>query len=122
MSYGFSAAAQPGGLSLASDKITNPSLFVLFAPAQTADSTVKFQGVAGSAAPGVTVSGVGSNKATSTPGGTATKGTHSSRTRIDVCMADLHVENMPWTTFTNNSNSSSDPCAIQRWKPIAICP
>jgi hypothetical protein len=32
-------------------------------------------------------------------------------------MADLHVENMLWTVYINNTNSSSDPSASQRWTP-----
>src|SRR5262249_13626192 len=35
VSYGFNANAKSGGAALLSEKITNPSAFILFAPAQT---------------------------------------------------------------------------------------
>jgi prepilin-type processing-associated H-X9-DG protein len=87
-----------------SDNITNPSLFIVFAPAQSTGAMVSFTGTA--AAP-VTI-----NKA-----GGATGGTHNNRKRINACMGDLHVENMLWSVFINNTNSSSDPSASQRWTP-----
>ena len=111
VSYGFNANAYSGTASLLSNKITNPSVFILFAPAQP------FTGTAATTAPGVTVLGQGSNKALSNPGGIATKGDHSNGQRVDACMADFHVENMLWTVFTNNTNSPSDSAAAQRWSP-----
>jgi prepilin-type N-terminal cleavage/methylation domain-containing protein len=125
ISYGLNGNPAPvGGSSIAglsSNKITNPSVFILFAPAQASPTPspgpVTFQGTAGTAAPGVTVLGQGSNKAQSNPGGIATAGDHSKGQRIDACMADLHVENMLWSVFTNNTNSTSDSAAAQRWSP-----
>jgi prepilin-type N-terminal cleavage/methylation domain-containing protein len=114
-----------GGSSIAgllSDKITNPSVFILFASAQASGTTVTFQGTAATAAPGVTVLGQGA-AAQSAPGGSATGGTHNNRKRITACMADLHVENMAWSVFTNNAKSPpSDACGNQRWDPTATCP
>ena len=104
VSYGFNANAQSSGVSLLSDKITNPSVFILFAPAQGTLTTVSFTGTA---ATSVTVDKAGSSLG----------GTHNKRRRINACMADLHVENMLWSVYINNTNSSSDPSASQRWTP-----
>jgi prepilin-type N-terminal cleavage/methylation domain-containing protein/prepilin-type processing-associated H-X9-DG protein len=104
VSYGFNKNAQSSSASLFSDKITNPSVFILFAPAQGTLTTVSFTGTA---AASVTVDKAGGSQG----------GTHSNRKRINACMADLHVENMLWTVFINNTNSSSDPSASQRWTP-----
>ena len=106
------------------DKISKPSIFILFAPAQTSDpSSVAFAGTAATVAPYVTVLGIGPPtpppppQATSNPGGNATGGTHSSRQKINALFADLHLENMTWSVFANNANSPSDPSAAQRWSP-----
>src|SRR5437016_5270507 len=72
------------------DNISNASIFILFAPAQASGATVRFQGNAIAAAPGVTVL-----QATS-PGGPAIGGTNSSRQKISALFADLHLENMTW--------------------------
>src|SRR5207249_8707842 len=104
VSYGFNANAQSSGVSLLSDKITNPSVFILFAPGQGTLTTVSFTGTA---ATSVTVDKAGGSLG----------GTHNKRRRINACMADLHVENMLWSVYINNTNSSSDPSASQRWTP-----
>ena len=108
VSYGLNGNGIIGTIA---NKISNPSVFVLFAPAQASTTTVTFQGAAGTAAPGVTVF-----KALSSPGGTAVGGTHSSRKRINALCADLHSESMLWSVFTNNP-AGSDPSAAQRWTP-----
>jgi type II secretory pathway pseudopilin PulG len=108
VSYGFNLNAQSSGTSLLSDKITNPSVFILFAPAQGTLTSVSFTGTA---AASVTVDKTGGSQ------GTALGGTNNNRKRINACMADLHVENMLWSVFINNTNSSSDPSASQRWTP-----
>ena len=121
VSYGFNSNANGGGATspLLSDKIVNPSLFVLFAPAQdNSPTSVKFTGTATTA---VTIlKNTGSQ-------GTAQGGTHNRRQRINACLADLHVDNMAWGTvgtsgFVNDQSSSSDRCAAQRWSPTASCP
>jgi prepilin-type N-terminal cleavage/methylation domain-containing protein/prepilin-type processing-associated H-X9-DG protein len=104
VSYGFNANAISGSSSLMSDNITNPSVFIVFAPAQSAGAMVSFTGTAAAT---VTI-----NKA-----GGAIGGTHNNRKRINACMADLHVENVLWSVYINNTNSSSDPSASQRWTP-----
>jgi hypothetical protein len=121
ISYGINANIYPppNNTAVSADKITKPTIFILFAPAQDNSNTVVFKGTAAlpPGPPGVTVLGAGSNTATSNPGGNATGGTHSSRTKINALFADLHSENMTWSVFTNNTNSSSDPSAAQRWSP-----
>lgn len=108
ISYGFDSNA----IDLLSDKITNPSVFILFAPALASGNTVSFAGVQNSA---VTV-----DKAASNPGGSAKGGSHNGRKRINACMADLHVENMAWTTFIDDgSGTTTDKSAPQRWNPTA---
>jgi prepilin-type N-terminal cleavage/methylation domain-containing protein len=118
ISYGFNAKAQDSnGAPLLSDKIANPSEFILFAPAQDNSSTVKFTGTAG-AAGGITVdvNGGGSQ-------GTAKGGTHSNRKRIDACFGDLHVENMLWSTFISDAADAGATCTngnapdSPRWHP-----
>lgn len=106
VSYGFNANAKSGGAALLSEKITNPSAFILFAPAQTTGASVSFTGTA---ATSVTVDKNGGSSQ-----GTAVGGTHNKRQRIDACMADLHVENMLWKVYTD---ASSDTTATQRWSP-----
>jgi prepilin-type N-terminal cleavage/methylation domain-containing protein len=105
VSYGFNANAKSGTSSLLSSQITNPSVFILFAPAQSSSPTVSFTGTA---AASVTVDKAGGSQ------GTAIGGTNGNRKRINACMADLHVENMLWTTY---KDSSSDTTATQRWTP-----
>ena len=57
----------------------------------------------------------------STPGGTATGGTHSSRTKINALFADWHVETMLWSgtgpAFTNTTATGTDPDGAFRWSP-----
>ncbi len=118
VSYGINNGPGNNVVGASADKISKPSIFILFAPAQALGTAVTFQGTAGFATlPGVTVLGIGGNQATSSPGGTATGGTHSSRKQINALFADLHCENMSWSVFTNNANSASDPSAVQRWSP-----
>ena len=120
ISYGINANVLPGNVAISADKITKPVTFIVFAPAQAAGATVSFQGTANSSAPGVTV------VATNSPGGPATGGTQSSRTKINAMCADWHVETMPWSgtgpAFTNTSNPGNDPDAQFRWCPQPPCP
>jgi prepilin-type N-terminal cleavage/methylation domain-containing protein/prepilin-type processing-associated H-X9-DG protein len=136
ISYGINqnvADQSVAGTRLFANKIVTPSVFILFAPAQDPAATVEFQGTAATAAPGVTVVGIGGSppppapplpaRARSVPpGGNATGGTHSSRKQINALFADWHVENMLWTTFTNTTASSSDASADLRWVPYTPYP
>lgn len=121
VSYGINGTA--GVVGMAVDKITKPTVFILFAPAQAPGATVSFQGNALSAFPGVTVLGMGGNAARSIPpNANATAGTQNNRNRINALFADLHAETMPWTTFTNNVPTASDPDGELRWKPYTPYP
>src|SRR6266404_2026478 len=94
VSYGINGTA--GVVGLSADKISKPTVFIVFAPAQASGTTVNFQGI------GDTISqtnlAASSNVKVlanaSTPGGTATGGTHNNRTKINAMFADWHVENM----------------------------
>jgi prepilin-type N-terminal cleavage/methylation domain-containing protein len=117
VSYGINSNIYDGSnLPISADKIQKPTMFILFAPAQKSGTITDFQGAGNSTAPGVKVLA-----ATSTPGGSATGGTHSNRAKINAICADLHVENMLWSgtgpAFTNTSDPGSDPDAQYRWSP-----
>jgi prepilin-type N-terminal cleavage/methylation domain-containing protein len=124
VSYGINANVYPGGIAISADRISKPTAFILFAPAQAAGAgaTVTFLGLATSPAPGVTVLGIGGNKATSAPGGDATAGTQNNRNRINALFADLHCETMVWpgdgATFTHNVATAGDPDGYLRWNPF----
>src|SRR6266480_769808 len=109
VSYGINGTANFIGTSV--DKISQPTIFILFAPAPASTATVTFQGSAVTGLPGVTVL-----QATSAPGGAALGGTHSSRKKVNALFADLHLENMEWSVFTNTP-AGSDPSVAQRWTP-----
>jgi prepilin-type N-terminal cleavage/methylation domain-containing protein len=120
ISYGLNG--NPTGSSIAGlsmDKVANPSVFILFAPApdSTVGSRPTFQGVPAAA--------VTEYKGTSAPGGPAPApdgGTHNQRKRINALFADLHSESMLWSTFVNDTNSATDPSASQRWTPYTPYP
>ena len=107
ISYGLNGNSIAG---TPTDKIVRPSAFIVFAPAQAAGTSVAFTG---SAANAVTV-----YRDTSAPGGTAGGGTQDKRTRINVLFADLHADNMTWTTFKTENNPNSQDDANYRWKPF----
>jgi prepilin-type N-terminal cleavage/methylation domain-containing protein len=115
ISYGINSNVYVNNVAISAAKITNPSGFILFAPAQAFGPTVSFLGSAISPAPGVTVVGIGGNTVTSTPGGNVTNGTHNSRQRINALFGDLHCETMSWAAFANTT--SSTPGAPGQWIP-----
>jgi prepilin-type N-terminal cleavage/methylation domain-containing protein len=116
ISYGVNANIYPAGAAMSATKITKPTAFILFAPAQDNTAPVSFQGMATTAAPGVTLFG-NNNTVTSNPGGVPIGGTHNSRRRIDALFADLHSETMAWTTFIRTGATTDDPDAPFRWNP-----
>ena len=121
ISYGVNANIYlPGGVALPTAKITNPTGFILFAPAQASGATVSFQGTALSTAPGVTVVAVAGNAVQSSPGGNVTNGTHNSRRLINVLFADLHCETMSWTAFANTTAANQDQ--PNQWTPYLPYP
>jgi len=118
ISYGVNAKIYPGGVAMSATKITKPTAFILFAPAQTSATTVKFLGVGTTAAPGVALLG-NNNTVTSSPGGVAPGGTFGSRRRINALFADLHCEMMSWTAFTSTAANPGDP---DQWTPYVPYP
>jgi prepilin-type N-terminal cleavage/methylation domain-containing protein len=121
ISYGINSNVYVNNVAISAQKITKPTAFILFAPAQASTASVSFQGTAVPPPPqGVTVLGIGATppRATSNPGGNATGGTQNSRQRINALFADLHCETMAWSTFTNNAANASDPDGYLRWNPF----
>ncbi len=104
VSYGLNSKI----IGLTSDKIGRPSVFILFAPAQTSSTTVTFGGTAAAA---VTVL-----RDASTPGGPATGGTQSKRKRINALYADLHSDSLNWTTFIAQANNVAGDDSNYRWE------
>jgi prepilin-type N-terminal cleavage/methylation domain-containing protein/prepilin-type processing-associated H-X9-DG protein len=108
ISYGLNGNTKGGGSSIAGllvNKIANPSVFIMFAPAQAPGPAVTF---AGGTAAAVTVY-KNTNPA-------ASGGTHNGRKQINALFADLHAETMPWSKFILD-NDSNDPSAALRWDP-----
>jgi prepilin-type N-terminal cleavage/methylation domain-containing protein len=121
ISYGVNADIYPNGAAMSAARITKPSAFILFAPAQAPGATVSFQGTAASSPPGVTVLGLGGGNVRSVPpGGNATAGTYNSRQLINVLFGDLHCETMSWTAFA--SNTATTPGEPDQWTPYIPYP
>jgi prepilin-type N-terminal cleavage/methylation domain-containing protein len=123
VSYGVNLNIYPGGVAgppMPASKITNPTGFILFAPAQDSSATVRFAGLANSPAPGVTVAGIGGNTVQSAPGGNVTNGTHNSRRLISALFADLHCETMSWTAFA--STTAANLGEPNQWTPYLPYP
>jgi prepilin-type N-terminal cleavage/methylation domain-containing protein/prepilin-type processing-associated H-X9-DG protein len=109
VSYGVnlnatSTGAAGGTSPLLADRVTNPSGFIVFAAVPDRSNPLQFSGTAGTP--------IGLSQPSASP----VYGTHSNRRRVNACMADWHVENMDWATF---SDGSSNTAAQQRWNPIA---
>jgi prepilin-type processing-associated H-X9-DG protein len=122
ISYGVNVNIYPNNTAMSATRITTPTGFILFAPAQNNVATVTFQGLATTSAPGVTLRGFGNAVTTTNPpaGGPTTGGTHSNRQRINALFADLHCENMTWTAFT--STTASVPGQPDQWTPYLPYP
>ena len=126
VSYGINGTS--GVIGMSADKISKPSVFIVFAPAQASGSTVNFSGIGNTtnqtslaASSNVTV------LATATvPNGPATGGTHNIRAKINALCADWHVEMMAWSgtgpAFTNTTSTVSDPDGNLRWTPYTPYP
>jgi prepilin-type N-terminal cleavage/methylation domain-containing protein/prepilin-type processing-associated H-X9-DG protein len=121
VSYGINGTA--GVVGMSADKISKPTVFIVFAPTQKSGATVTFQGIANTTSDASLASSTNVKvvAATSTPGGTAQGGTHNNRAEINAVFADWHVETMPWSgtgpAFTNTTQSSNDPDGAYRWSP-----
>jgi prepilin-type N-terminal cleavage/methylation domain-containing protein len=117
VSYGINGTSNVIGMS--ADKISKPSVFIVFAPAQASGSAVNFRGIGNTtsqaalaASPNVTVLA-----AATVPNGPATGGTHNSRTKIEALFADWHAETMPWSGTGPAFTNTSDPDGAYRWSP-----
>jgi prepilin-type N-terminal cleavage/methylation domain-containing protein len=121
VSYGINGTS--GVVGISADKISKPSGFIVFAPAQASGGTVNFRGVGDTttqallaASPNVTVLA-----AATVPNGPAAGGTQNSRRKINALCADWHVESMPWSgtgpAFTNTTSTAGDPDGAFRWSP-----
>jgi prepilin-type N-terminal cleavage/methylation domain-containing protein/prepilin-type processing-associated H-X9-DG protein len=117
ISYGINPNVYSAGVPISADRITKPTAFIVFAPAQATTATVSFLGKGDSSAPGVTVLAAASTP----PGGNAQGGTHNSRAKINALFADWHVETMAWSgtgpAFTNTASTGADPDGANRWSP-----
>ena len=122
VSYGINGTA--GVVGISADRISRPTAFIVFAPAQASGATVAFQGIGNTTSQASLASSANVTvvAATSTPGGTATGGTHTYRTKINAVFADWHVETMPWSgtgpAFTNTTAPAGDPDGYLRWNPF----
>ena len=108
----------PGGIAISADRITKPTAFIFFAPAQAAAAVSLFRALLTYCLSRRHSFRNRWTAATSSPGGAATGGTQNNRTRINALFADLHAETMDWATFTSNTaNPPSDPDGYLRWNP-----
>jgi prepilin-type N-terminal cleavage/methylation domain-containing protein/prepilin-type processing-associated H-X9-DG protein len=117
ISYGINSNVYSSGVAISADKITKPTAFIVFAPAQASTATVSFLGAGTSAPPGVTVFAAMSTP----PGANATGGTHNNRLKINALFADWHAETMAWSgagpAFINTMPTANDPDGGNRWSP-----
>jgi prepilin-type N-terminal cleavage/methylation domain-containing protein len=121
VSYGINATS--GVIGMSADKISKPSVFIVFAPAQASGSAVNFRGIGNttSQASLAASSPVTVLAAATVPNGPAQGGTHNSRRKINALCADWHVESMSWSgtgpAFTNTTQTGTDPDGANRWSP-----
>jgi len=113
-----------GVIGMSADKISKPSVFIVFAPAQASGSAVNFRGIGNTtnqanlaASSNVTVLA-----AATVPNGPATGGTHNSRRKIEALFADWHAEIMPWSGTGPAFTNTSDPDGPYRWSPYIPYP
>ncbi|MGH7939112.1 MAG: hypothetical protein ACRD5Z_22250, partial [Bryobacteraceae bacterium] len=105
ISYGLNANANTSKGALSINQIMKPSEFILFAPAQP---FIKTAGETSATAP--------PNSAG--PGGSNAGGTSANASYIGACFADLHVENLPGTTFHSDAPPpGSGDSQSARWHP-----
>jgi len=122
VSYGINGTA--GVVGISTDRISKPTAFIVFAPAQASGARVTFQSVGNTTTQAALASSANVTVVaqTTNPGNqTVTGGTHNSRTKINALCADWHVENMTWSgtgpAFTHTTDPGSDPDAPFRWSP-----
>jgi prepilin-type N-terminal cleavage/methylation domain-containing protein/prepilin-type processing-associated H-X9-DG protein len=121
VSYGINGTS--GVIGMSADKISKPSVFIVFAPAQASGSAVNFRGIGNTTSQAnlVASSNVTVLAAATVPNGPATGGTHNVRQKINALYADWHVDMMAWSgtgpAFTHTTDSGGDPDAPYRWSP-----
>jgi prepilin-type N-terminal cleavage/methylation domain-containing protein/prepilin-type processing-associated H-X9-DG protein len=119
VSYGINGTQ--GVVGMSADRISKPTAFIVFAPAQGSQAAANFAGTADTLTQTNSVIGpsvtVVRDRAYPTPSPTPTAtpppvqgGTHRSRTKINAVFADWHVETMDWSAF-------KDTAAPYRWDP-----
>jgi prepilin-type N-terminal cleavage/methylation domain-containing protein/prepilin-type processing-associated H-X9-DG protein len=117
ISYGINGTT--GVVGMSADRISKPTVFIVFAPAQASGATVNFHGIGNTTNQASLVSSANVTvlRSATTPDGPAAGGTHNSRTKINALFADWHVEPMLWSgtgpAFTNISDSDGP----YRWSP-----
>src|SRR5437667_1020472 len=109
VSYGINGTS--GVIGMSADKISKPSVFIVFAPAQASGLAVNFRGIGNTTSQASLTAGsnVTVLAASTVPNGPAARGTHSRRRKINALCADWHVETMPWSgtgpAFTNTTST-----------------
>jgi hypothetical protein len=104
---------------MSADKISKPSVFIVFAPAQASGATVNFHGIgnATNQASLVSSANVTVLRSATTPDGPAAGGTQNSRRKINALCADWHVETMAWSDTGPAFTNISDTDGPYRWSP-----
>jgi len=107
VSYGINGTT--GVLGMSADRISNPTVFIVFAPAQGSEAAVNFGGVGNTTSQASLVNSDNVTvvrdrpypppPATPTPTPTVKGGTQSNRAKINAVFADWHVEAMAWSAF-----------------------
>jgi type II secretory pathway pseudopilin PulG len=116
VSYGINGTS--GVVGMSADRISRPTAFIVFAPAQASGTTVNFQGTANTTSQAaLAASSPVTVLATASPGGPATGGIQNARTKINALCADWHAETMLWSVFMNTGATSTDPDGAYRWSP-----
>ena len=121
VSYGINGTA--GVVGMSTDRISRPTAFIVFAPAQASGATVAFQGIGNTTSQASLASSANVTvvAAASVPGGSAQGGTQNNRAKINAMCADWHVETMPWSgtgvAFTHTNDPGGDPDGPYRWSP-----
>jgi hypothetical protein len=121
ISYGINGTA--GVVGMSADRISKPTAFIVFAPAQAAGAAVNFQGTANTTSQAALAGSANVTvlAAVSVPGGGAQGGKQNGRTKINALSADWHFETMQWSgtgaAFTHTNDPGGDPDGQYRWSP-----
>ena len=104
---------------MSADKISKPSVFIVFAPGQASGTAVTFHGIGDTTSQAnlANSANVTVLRSATTPDGPAAGGTHNNRTKINALFADWHVETMPWSGTGPAFTNISDTDGPYRWSP-----